>query len=125
MTLEGGSEQKRHAIRQFKRDADTRVFLLHANSQASGLTLVAAQHVFLVEPMTHLAREEQAIHRVHRIGQKHVTWVHRFIVEDSVETKLYETLQLQRQQRASNRTNTNTSRDEVPVPNLDLMALLA
>lgn len=35
----------------------------------SGLTLVAAQTVFIVEPVLNESLEKQAISRVHRIGQ--------------------------------------------------------
>jgi SNF2 family DNA or RNA helicase len=37
----------------------------------SGLTLVAAHTVFIVEPVLNEALERQAINRVHRIGQTH------------------------------------------------------
>ena len=35
----------------------------------SGLTLICAQTVFIVEPVLNEAMERQAISRVHRIGQ--------------------------------------------------------
>ena len=40
--------------------------------QAAGLTLVRASRVFLLEPAMDPAIEQQAVSRVHRIGQ--VTW---------------------------------------------------
>ena len=64
------------------------VFLLNATTQSSGLTLVAATHVFLVEPNLNPAIERQAIHRVHRIGQTRATTVHRLIMRDTVELKV-------------------------------------
>jgi E3 ubiquitin-protein ligase SHPRH len=59
--------------------------MLNAASQSSGLTLVAATHVLLVEPSLNPASEQQAIHRVHRIGQTRPTTVHRFYIADTVE----------------------------------------
>jgi len=46
-----------------------RVVLLHAGAAAAGLTLVAAQHIFLLEPFDKPGQELQALNRCHRIGQ--------------------------------------------------------
>lgn len=56
------------------------VLLLLIQHGANGLNLLEAQHVILVEPLLNPAAEAQAVGRVHRIGQKHKTLVHRFIV---------------------------------------------
>lgn len=56
------------------------VLLLLIQHGANGLNLLEAQHVILVEPLLNPASEAQAIGRVHRIGQKNKTLVHRFIV---------------------------------------------
>ncbi|KAM7494701.1 hypothetical protein LguiB_029310 [Lonicera macranthoides] len=65
------------------------VLLLLIQHGANGLNLLEAQHVILVEPLLNPAAEAQAISRVHRIGQKNKTLVHRFIVKDTVEESLY------------------------------------
>lgn len=57
-------------VTKFQEDPSINVILLHARSQSSGLTLVAAQTVFIVEPVFNETLERQAINRVHRIGQK-------------------------------------------------------
>jgi hypothetical protein len=64
------------------------VFMLNSHSQSSGLTLVAATHVFLVEPLLNPAMEQQAIHRVHRIGQTKPTTVHRYLIADTIEQQV-------------------------------------
>lgn len=48
-----------------------------------------AQHVIIVEPLLDPAVEAQAVGRVHRIGQTKPTYVHRFIVEASVEEQVH------------------------------------
>jgi SNF2 family DNA or RNA helicase len=52
--------------------------------------LVAANKVFMVDPWWNPAVEEQAIERVHRIGQKREVEVYRFIVENSIESRMME-----------------------------------
>lgn len=63
-------------------------FLLNAQAQASGLTLNNATHIFLCEPLVNTPTELQAISRIHRIGQKKVTTVWMFAIENSVEENI-------------------------------------
>lgn len=56
------------------------VLLLLIQHGANGLNMLEAQHVVLIEPLLNPAAEAQAVNRVHRIGQKKTTFVHRFIV---------------------------------------------
>ena len=83
------SFEKAHGITNFKEDAGTEVFLLHARAHASGLNLVNASHVFLCEPLLNTALELQAIARVDRIGQQHETTVWLYIVDGTVEESIY------------------------------------
>ena len=57
------------AVEAWNTRSSCRVFLLHAGAAAAGLTLVAAQHVFLLEPFDVPGQELQALNRCHRIGQ--------------------------------------------------------
>lgn len=65
------------------------VLLLPIKSAANGLNLTQATHVVLLEPLLQTAEEEQAIGRVHRIGQSRRTWVHRFVVRGTVEEEIW------------------------------------
>eukprot|EP00980_Cylindrotheca_fusiformis_P023221 scaffold10240_cov134-Cylindrotheca_fusiformis.AAC.3 len=53
-----------------------------------GINLTQANRVFLMEPGFNPALEQQAIGRVHRLGQKREVEIVRLLVKDSVETRL-------------------------------------
>lgn len=83
------SFERRTGITDFKEDPSVECFLLHARAHASGLNLVNASHVFLMEPLVNTALELQAIARVHRIGQEQETTVWLYIVDGTVEESIY------------------------------------
>lgn len=64
------------------------VMLLNVKRGAEGLTLVEATHVFMVEPLLHCGLDAQAINRVHRIGQTGKTYVHRYLIKDTIEERI-------------------------------------
>ncbi|KAL7316270.1 hypothetical protein PS15m_005389 [Mucor circinelloides] len=64
-----GSAASKNKVAKFQQDPNMNVILLHARSQSSGLTLVAAHTAFIVEPVINESLEKQAINRIHRIGQ--------------------------------------------------------
>lgn len=66
------------------------MLLLPVKRGANGLNIIEATHVLLVEPLLNPGAEEQAINRVHRIGQKKETIVYRFIIKDTIEERIYE-----------------------------------
>ncbi|PKA53189.1 Putative SWI/SNF-related matrix-associated actin-dependent regulator of chromatin subfamily A member 3-like 2 [Apostasia shenzhenica] len=89
-----GGRKSQAAIAQFKGesislDEHVQVLLILIQHGAKGLNLLEAQHVILVEPLLNPAVEAQAISRVHRIGQDKKTFVHRFIVKNTVEESIY------------------------------------
>lgn len=68
--------------------------LLPISRGANGLNLVEANHVLLVEPILNPAEELQAIGRIHRIGQKKATVVHRFLVRQTIEERIHQVLNI-------------------------------
>ena len=75
------------SLKKFRSDECT-VLMLNVKKGAEGLTILEARHVLMLEPLLNNALDAQAINRVCRIGQKHKTTVHRYVVEGTVETKI-------------------------------------
>ena len=104
------ARDKRRGIEKFKKDASAECFLLDANVDSSGLTLVNATHVFLCEPLINPAIELQAIARVHRIGQLRPTSVYMYLVSDTVEEAIYDISVTRRLAHIRSTTKLGTSR---------------
>lgn len=76
------------SLERFKSDPDVRVLLLPLHLGAEGLDLIVASHVFLLEPLLNLFQESQAINRIVRIGQAKKTFVHKYIIEETIEDRI-------------------------------------
>ncbi|WOL00053.1 DNA repair protein RAD5B [Canna indica] len=83
------SQRKREIVlKEFSESKDKLVLLMSLKAGGVGLNLTAASNVFLMDPWWNPAVEEQAIMRIHRIGQKRQVRVTRFIVKDTVEERM-------------------------------------
>lgn len=76
------------ALEEFKISSNINVLLMPLGKGAAGLNITEATHVFLVEPNLSSSVEAQAISRVHRLSQTKHTFVHRFIVSNTVEDRV-------------------------------------
>ena len=90
-TLSGNMSlsKRKKQLQQFHDDDDVKVFVLTVRSGAVGVTLTAANHVFMMEPPLNPALYRQAINRVHRLGQKKKVFIHNLIMRDSVEQRIW------------------------------------
>ena len=88
--LDGSCKQheRADALLDFSSNPNIKVFLLSMRSGAVGLTLTAADHCFIMDIAQNSAIEEQAIDRIHRIGQTRPVTVKRFVMQDTVEERL-------------------------------------
>jgi superfamily II DNA or RNA helicase len=91
------AEARKRAVQQFQEEDTARVFLISLKAGGVGLTLTAADYVYLVDPWWNPAVEQQAIDRSHRIGQVNKVFAYRMICKDTVEEKI---LQLQEKKKS-------------------------
>ncbi|KAL4527670.1 hypothetical protein Ndes2437A_g02815 [Nannochloris sp. 'desiccata'] len=82
------AKKRGEAIELFMTDPPTKVFLLGARAAAVGITLTAANHVFICEPLLNPAVEAQAIGRSQRMGQEKVVTVHRLFSQGTIEERV-------------------------------------
>lgn len=69
-------------------NSDVQVFLLSLMAGNSGINLTRANYVFLVEPWWNKAVQQQAIDRVHRIGQDQHVFAYNMICKNTIEEKI-------------------------------------
>lgn len=82
------ADKRDRAIHTLDNDPDTRVMLASLAVCGVGLNLVSADTVILSDSWWAPAIEDQAVDRVHRLGQKRETTVWRLVMEDSIEDRV-------------------------------------
>ncbi|KAF4030706.1 RING-type zinc-finger [Phytophthora infestans] len=85
----GTKRQLPKLLAQFQACPAACVLALPFKVGANGLNIVEATEVLLIEPLLSSSIEAQAVNRVHRLGQTRQTRVHRFIVQGSVEERIF------------------------------------
>lgn len=95
--LDGSTSNRGEVVTQFQSASGPTVLLMSLKAGGTGLTLTAADHVFLVDPWWNPQVEAQAADRVHRIGQDKPVFVYRLVAQGTVEERI---LQLQEKKRA-------------------------
>lgn len=89
--------QRDAVIQSFMTNPRVTIFLISLKAGGIALNLTEASNVFICDPWWNPAVEDQAMDRIHRLGQHRPIQVHRLIVEDSIESRM---LQLQEKKRA-------------------------
>lgn len=90
--LDGSLSQRKREIvlEEFGRLDGPRVLIATLRSTGVGLNLTVASEVYILDPWWNSSVEDQAIDRVHRLGQTRPVKVTRFIMKDSVEERMLE-----------------------------------
>eukprot|EP00123_Amoebidium_parasiticum_P010980 comp20442_c0_seq1/m.25985 comp20442_c0_seq1/g.25985 ORF comp20442_c0_seq1/g.25985 comp20442_c0_seq1/m.25985 type:complete len:1073 (-) comp20442_c0_seq1:89-3307(-) len=93
--------QREEAVRLFRSDPSYTVIIMSLKCASVGLNLAVASRVFLMDVWWNPAVEDQAIDRVHRIGQKNDVIVERLTIKLSHESGSVEDriLRLQEEKR--------------------------
>ena len=86
--LDGQTSNRSKVVNEFVHNEEKRVFLISLKSGGFGLNLTVADYVFLIDPWWNPAVENQAIDRVHRIGQDKKVFAYRMICKDTIEEKI-------------------------------------
>jgi SNF2-related domain/Helicase conserved C-terminal domain len=86
--LTGETENRGKLVEDFNNQTGAGVFLISLRAGGSGLNLAAASYVVLFDPWWNPAVEDQAIDRVHRIGQTKTVFAYRLLVRDTIEDKI-------------------------------------
>ena len=92
--MTGATSDRQSVVERFQNDPVCRVLLMTLKTGGVGLNLTAADTVFIAEPWWNKAAEEQAVGRLHRMGQKSVVHSFSVITSQTIEERI---LQLQQQ----------------------------
>ncbi|EEF34931.1 DNA repair helicase rad5,16, putative [Ricinus communis] len=93
-------QQRERVIKQFSEDDSILVLLMSLKAGGVGINLTAASNAFVMDPWWNPAVEEQAVMRIHRIGQTKPVMIKRFIVKGTVEERM-EAVQARKQRMVS------------------------
>ncbi|KAJ2918384.1 hypothetical protein MD484_g2007, partial [Candolleomyces efflorescens] len=91
-------KKKAAAISEFKAPSRRpKILVISLKAGGVGLNLTTANHVFMMDCWWNAATENQAVDRVHRIGQEKPVYVKHFIVSHTIEGRI---LQIQKRKTA-------------------------
>ncbi len=95
--IDGTTQGRGDLVERFQSPEGPDVMLLSLKAGGLGLTLTAADHVYIIDPWWNPAAEDQAADRAYRIGQNNPVIVHRLVAKDTIEERI---LQIQNEKRA-------------------------
>ena len=88
--LTGATRDRIKPVKTFQETEKPAVILASLKAAGLGVTLTAADYVFLMDPWWNPAVEEQAIDRAHRIGRSKPICIYRFIAKGTIEERVRE-----------------------------------
>ncbi len=86
--ITGMTVDRQKPVQQFQTASGAAVMLVSLKAAGTGITLHAADYVFLLDPWWNPAVEDQAIDRVHRIGQTNTVFVYRMVTAGTIEERI-------------------------------------
>lgn len=88
--LTGATVDRQKPVSDFQGAKGSGIMLVSLRAGGTGITLHAADYLFLMDPWWNPAVEDQAIDRVHRLGQKKTVFVYRVVSEGTIEARIQE-----------------------------------
>jgi SNF2 family DNA or RNA helicase len=86
--LDGSTKDRGKQVRLFQEAPEYQIFLISLKAGGVGLTLTAAEYVFILDPWWNPAVEQQAMSRAYRIGQTKPVFIYKLITRNSIEEKI-------------------------------------
>jgi SNF2 family DNA or RNA helicase len=86
--LTGMTLDRQKPVQAFQSAPGTAAMLVSLKAAGTGITLHAADYVFLLDPWWNPAVEAQAVDRVHRIGQTNTVFVYRMVTAGTIEERI-------------------------------------
>jgi len=86
--LTGQTLDRAVPVTAFQKTQGPACILVSLRAGGTGITLHAADYVFLLDPWWNPAVEDQAVDRVHRIGQDRTVFVYRMIAVGGIEERI-------------------------------------
>lgn len=86
--ITGMTVDRQKPVKDFQSAAGAAAMLVSLKAAGTGITLHAADYVFLLDPWWNPAVEDQAIDRVHRIGQTNTVFVYRMVTAGTIEERI-------------------------------------
>ena len=90
LTLTGKTEDRKEVVENFNTNPNIKVLLMTLKTGGVGLNLTSADIVYIFEPWWNKAAENQAVDRLHRIGQTKNVTCYSVITKDTIEQKMQE-----------------------------------
>jgi SNF2 family DNA or RNA helicase len=88
--LTGMTLDRQKPVQEFQTCDEPAAMLVSLKAAGTGITLHAADYVFLLDPWWNPAVEAQAVDRVHRIGQTNTVFVYRMVTAGTIEERIQE-----------------------------------
>jgi len=86
--LTGMTLDRQKPVQSFQSAEGAAAMLVSLKAAGTGITLHAADYVFLLDPWWNPAVEAQAVDRVHRLGQKSTVFVYRMVTAGTIEERI-------------------------------------
>ena len=86
--MTGSTRDRKSVVERFQNDPQCRVLLMTLKTGGVGLNLTAADTVLIFEPWWNKAAEDQAVSRLHRMGQLSKVLCYSILVQGTIEEKI-------------------------------------